>query len=96
MLMDYCDSKTFHEHPLFSQEPTALQLILYFDELEVCNPLGSRRKKHKIGMIDKTLSLHENQCHDFHNLHAQTQVHSTFCLETCIQDSGPRLVTFNF
>jgi hypothetical protein len=34
---------------IFSKDHTALQIILYYDELEVCNPLGSRRKKHKLG-----------------------------------------------
>ena len=51
VLSDYCDGKCFREHPLFSVDPMALQLILYYDELELCNPLGSRRKKHKIGML---------------------------------------------
>lgn len=49
ILGDYCDGKRYREHPLFSNDPVALQLILYYDELELCNPLGSRRKKHKIG-----------------------------------------------
>ena len=49
---DYCDGKRCREHPLFSTDPVALQIILYYDELELCNPLGSRRKKHKIGNID--------------------------------------------
>ena len=51
VLSDYCDGKCFCEHPLFSVDPVALQLILYYDELELCNPLGSRRKKHKIGAL---------------------------------------------
>lgn len=49
-MRDYCDSDGFKEHPLFSQDPYALQLIIYFDEFEVCNPLGSRATKHKIGV----------------------------------------------
>ena len=28
----------------------ALQVILYYDDVEICNPLGSRTKKHKLGM----------------------------------------------
>ena len=50
-LGDYCDSDHYCRHQLFSEDPTALQLILYYDELELCNPLGSRRKKHKIGLF---------------------------------------------
>ena len=34
---------------MFAASPSALQLMIYYDELELCNPLGSRRKKHKIG-----------------------------------------------
>ena len=49
ILSDYCDGKQYHGHSLFSADPVALQLILYYDELELCNPLGSRRKQHKIG-----------------------------------------------
>lgn len=28
----------------------ALQIFLYYDELEICNPLGSKVKIHKLGM----------------------------------------------
>ena len=46
---DYCDGIIFKQHPLFSFEPHALQIILYFDDLELCNPLGTSAKIHKIG-----------------------------------------------
>lgn len=36
-------------HPLFQAHPSSLQLIVYFDELEVCNPLGSHSGVHKLG-----------------------------------------------
>ena len=45
LLEDFCDGTLFKEHPLFSCDPYALQIIAYFDELEVCNPLGSHVKK---------------------------------------------------
>lgn len=48
-LMDYCDGQSYKENPLFQEDPTALQIQLYYDELEVCNPLGSYAKKHKLG-----------------------------------------------
>ena len=51
LLSDYCDGDIFRRHPLFSSDPKALQLILYFDEFEVCNPLGSRANRHKIGLF---------------------------------------------
>jgi len=48
-LEDYCDGEIFATHPLFSLHSNALQIFLYFDELEVCNPLGSKTKIHKLG-----------------------------------------------
>ena len=49
ILYDYCDGETFATHPLFSVHRDALQIILYFDEVELCNPLGSKVKVHKLG-----------------------------------------------
>ena len=46
LIGDYCDGKIYNNHPLFSVNSSALQLMIYYDELELCNPLG---KKHKIG-----------------------------------------------
>ena len=49
LLHDFCDGKVFSSHPLFSVHKDALQIFFYFDELEVCNPLGSKAKIHKLG-----------------------------------------------
>ncbi len=49
VIEDFCDANVFKNHPLFSRDPEALQIIGYFDELEVCNPLGTHVKKHKVG-----------------------------------------------
>ena len=49
ILRDFCDGAHFLEHELFSVDPTALQIVGYYDELEICNPLGAAAKKHKIG-----------------------------------------------
>ena len=35
----------------FSHYDNALQIIAYFDELEICNPLGSHVKRHKVGIV---------------------------------------------
>ena len=48
-LEDICDGSLLKSHELFSQNPLALQLILYYDDVEVCNPLGSYRSVHKLG-----------------------------------------------
>lgn len=49
-LEDFCDGNVFKEHPLFSCDSKALQIICYYDELEVANPLGAYVKKHKVGV----------------------------------------------
>ena len=36
-MKDLCDGKMFSTHPLFSIKVNALQVLLYFDELETCN-----------------------------------------------------------
>ena len=51
LLGDYCDSDLYAKGVLFQQDPGALQVQLYYDELELCNPLGS--KKHTLGITSK-------------------------------------------
>ena len=48
LISDFCDGKFVQNHPL-CKDKKSLQLALYFDELEVANPLGSKRGKHKLG-----------------------------------------------
>ena len=51
LLGDYCDGSIFKSHPLFSADSKALQIVLYYDDVEVVNPIGSRTKTHKLGTI---------------------------------------------
>ena len=46
---DVMDGEYFKQHPILSVDQKALQLLGYFDDLEVANPLGSKTKIHKIG-----------------------------------------------
>ena len=53
-LEDYCDGSLFKSHPLFgnhseSESCLKLQFVTYFDEVEITNPLGSSKGKHKLG-----------------------------------------------
>ena len=48
---DYCDGSQCKAHPLFSTDPYALQIQLYYDDMEVCNPFGSNVKRHKLGKL---------------------------------------------
>lgn len=45
---DITDGKVFRNNVFFKANPLALRLILYQDTFEVCNPLGSSRKIHKL------------------------------------------------
>ena len=51
LLIDFCNGSLFSAHPLFSTDPEALQIIAYFDELEVTNPIGSYVNTHKLGCL---------------------------------------------
>ena len=55
LVEDFCNGQRFKSHPIFSSNPHALQLIGYFDELEVCNPLRTHTKTHKLGIFLFTL-----------------------------------------
>jgi len=48
-MSDYCDGTSYKESDFFQKYPTALQIILYYDDVEICNPLGSKSKIHKLG-----------------------------------------------
>lgn len=50
-LGDFCDGTLFKSHPMFSSDPHALQVVAYYDEIEVVNPIGSYVKKHKLGCM---------------------------------------------
>ena len=57
LLSDFCDGSYYKAHTLFNGREPTLQIFLYFDELEVCNPLGSKRIKHKIGKLSHCMCL---------------------------------------
>lgn len=54
-LYDIIDGSLFKSHPLFSIQPSAFQVILYTDEIEICNPLGSHASVNKLLMVYYTL-----------------------------------------
>ena len=41
-LLSFNDSLLYKNCKYFTQKPDALQFILYYNKLEVCNPLGSK------------------------------------------------------
>lgn len=50
LLQDISDGSYFKEHSIFRNASTKrlLAIQLYFDDFEICNPLGSKRGKHKL------------------------------------------------
>ena len=45
---DICDGSLYRNDQYFKDHKNALLLITYHDELEVCNPLGSNARTHKV------------------------------------------------
>ena len=47
---DYCDGDLYKSIPLFGDNHAhSLQIIMFIDEMEVCNPLGGHAGVHKLG-----------------------------------------------
>ena len=49
LIGDYCDGIFLKTDPYLQNNPNALQLLLYFDEVEVCHVLASHRGEQKLG-----------------------------------------------
>lgn len=45
------DTNNFKNSSFFKAFPSAIRFQLFFDETEVTNPLGSKTKKHELGMF---------------------------------------------
>ena len=46
-MADFCDGELHQNHQLYKREQNTLQLVLYFDEVEPLNVLGSASGKYK-------------------------------------------------
>ena len=55
ILASYFDASKFKTSAFHSENPSALRLILYHDDIEVANPLGSRAGVHKLTMFYYTV-----------------------------------------
>lgn len=59
VMRDMCDGSIYKNHPVFGTNSQSIQIIGYYDEVELCNPLGSSNKKHKLGCLFITIgNLH--------------------------------------
>ena len=41
-------SEAYGSHPVFQEDVSTLQIQLYYDEIDVCNAIGSRSTVHKL------------------------------------------------
>ena len=57
---DIIDGTAFKNNILLKSKPNSLRIILYQDAFEMCNPLGSSRKKHIILGVYMTFSVPTN------------------------------------
>lgn len=51
----YGDGNYVKSHPIFKDDKQALMIIVYYDDVEIANPLGSKCKVHKLGLFYWTL-----------------------------------------
>ena len=56
LMGDFCDGTNYSQCELFQGDPCALQIQLYYDEVEVVNPIGSKVNTHKLGMYRQSYS----------------------------------------
>ena len=47
-LGSFVDGTIFRDHSFFLQHPDAMRLHFCLDEFDVCNPIGSKRGRHKL------------------------------------------------
>ena len=86
LLADYCDGTACKSRPLFSDDCQALQIMAYYDDVEVCNPLGSGAKKHKQGKC-------ECACLNIHMYKIFSCLCMTIMLHLCIVFCSPFLLS---
>ena len=49
VMQDFCDANFVKTHPVFKTYPDALQFILFYDDIELANPLRAKVGIHKLG-----------------------------------------------
>ena len=49
-MRDFCDGQFVKNHKEFTSHQNAFQFIIYYDDIEVANPLGAKAGKHNLGM----------------------------------------------
>ena len=57
VFVNYNDGTDIADHPISSTGRTALQTILYCDNMEIVNPLGSSAGVHKFPLFTSSITL---------------------------------------
>lgn len=57
----FTDTDSFKNTEYFQNYPHAIRLDLFYDDAEVCNPIGSKRGMHKIGLFYFTIQNFPSQ-----------------------------------
>lgn len=85
LFKSFQDGLIYSQNDFWSQEELRISLTLYIDDFEVCNPLGTSRKKHKLCGVYWILS---NLAPGFHSA-----LHSIYLAVLCKTDD---VKTFGF
>lgn len=71
ILEDFCDGSFFQNHELFANDERALILLLYYDDVNLCNPLTNRN--HKLSLFYYQIAnLHREYRSKLKSMHAFT------------------------
>ena len=62
IMRDFCDGNYIRGSEYFKANPEALQIILFYDDAEFCNPIGHRTRKHSMGLFYWTLGNFPPSC----------------------------------
>lgn len=55
ILKSYLDGKQYKNHEFFQKYPNALRISIYFDDVEITNPLGTKCRIHELAMFYFTI-----------------------------------------
>lgn len=54
-ITSFRDTNTYKNSTFFQSHPNAIRINLYYDDIEICNPIGSRSSFHKLAMLYFTI-----------------------------------------
>lgn len=68
LMQDFNDGLFVHQHPLFSTDDNALKLLIYYDDVNVANPMTN--KVHQLGLfyyqLINTKSVYRGKLNSIH------------------------------